>query len=182
MREEDPWIPETPMKPTAPIGSNTVEEEAHGNRRRRFVGNEDTESLCFSGQIPKRTGDTELLMKNGNESVQSPSSVSKIKTPEKPKRKKHRPKVLKEAKPKKAPKPPPPKKPVVADSQESKTPPMRTYVRRKKDKDQESTPVESSEDRELLMRKGHESVESPSSVSDNDTIGVSTQSVLKKIS
>ncbi|XP_010506092.1 PREDICTED: protein ROS1-like [Camelina sativa] len=164
MREEDPWIPETPMKQTAPIGSNTVEEEAHGKHlgKRRFVGNKDTESLCFSGQIPERTGDTE-----SRRSVAEDEHI--IKTPKT--KKKHRPKVLKPKKKiheeeastnavRRAPKPRTPKKPVVADSQESKPPMIRTYVRRKKVEDQ-STPAAVG-DRELLMRKKNESVESPS--------------------
>ncbi|CAA7060914.1 unnamed protein product [Microthlaspi erraticum] len=84
----------------------------------------------------------------GNEAVaESLSSVSNnnvaehIKTPEKPKRKKHRPKVVKEAKPKTETKP---RKPPVKD-QESKTP-RRKYVRKKQEvnKDQESTPVQES--------------------------------------
>lgn len=74
-----------------------------------------------------------------------------IKTPEKPKRKKHRPKVVREVKPKRVPKPKTPKKPaaaaaVVEEGQESKTP-KRKYVRKKKeeaDEDQEYTPVEES--------------------------------------
>lgn len=97
------------------------------------------------------------MMQKGNEALESLSSVSNnvveeiIKTPEKPKRRKHRPKVVKEAKPKKEPKPkrePKPKtssKTVVADGQESKRP-RRKYVRKKTDvnKDQESTPVASA--------------------------------------
>ncbi|XP_010516871.1 PREDICTED: protein ROS1-like [Camelina sativa] len=167
--QQPPWIPQTPMKPISPLCSNTVEEPVHRNQveERIFVGNKDTNgldhlsfgdllalansaSLCFSGQIPKpTTRDTEVMDK-GNEAVESVISVSNnvaehiIKTPEKPKRKKHRPKVLKEAKPKKAPKPPAPRKSVVADGQETKTP-RRKYVRKKVvSKDQESTPAESS--------------------------------------
>ncbi|CAH8264929.1 unnamed protein product [Arabidopsis lyrata] len=110
-------------------------------------------SVYFSGQTPwasEPTRNTEMMQK-GNEAVDILSSVSNnvaeeiIKTPEKPKRKKHRPKVVREAKPKREPKPPTSRKSVVADGQESKTP-KRKYVRKKVEvnKDQESTPVESS--------------------------------------
>ncbi|XP_010509466.1 PREDICTED: protein ROS1-like [Camelina sativa] len=166
--QQPPWIPQTPMKPISPICSNTVEEPVHRNQveERRFVGNKDmnsldhlsfgdllalanSASLCFSGQIPKLTRDTEVMDKS-KEVMESVISLSNnvaehiIKTPEKPKRKKHRPKVLKEAKPKKVPKPPAPRKSIVANGQETKTP-KRKYVRKKVvSKDQESTPAESS--------------------------------------
>ncbi|XP_010509464.1 PREDICTED: protein ROS1-like isoform X2 [Camelina sativa] len=108
----------------------------------------DVASVYFSAQTPTRN--TEIMQK-ANEAVEILSSMSNkvaeqiIKTPDKPKRKKHRPKVVREAKPKKAPKPPAPKKSVVANGQESKTP-RRKYVRKKVkvNKDQESTPVEPS--------------------------------------
>jgi len=95
-------------------------------------------------------GNTEVMQK-GTEEVESLSSVSNnvaeqiLKTPEKPKRKKHRPKVRREAKPKREPKPRAPRKSVVTDGQESKTP-KRKYVRKKVEvsKDQDATPVESS--------------------------------------
>ncbi|CAE6033005.1 unnamed protein product [Arabidopsis arenosa] len=167
--QQPPWIPQTPMKPISPICPYTVEEQSHRSQveERRFVGNKDmsgldhlsfgdllalanTASLIFSGQTPKPTTNTEMLQK-GIEEVESLSSVSNnvadqiLKTPEKPKRKKHRPKVVREAKPKREPKPRTPRKSVVADGQETKTP-KRKYVRKKVEvnKDQVSTPVESS--------------------------------------
>ncbi|EFH57709.1 hypothetical protein ARALYDRAFT_482629 [Arabidopsis lyrata subsp. lyrata] len=167
--QQPPWIPQTPMKPISPICPYTVEEQSHRNQveERRFVGNKDmsgldhlsfgdllalanTASLIFSGQTPKPTRNTEMMQK-GNEEVESLSSACNnvdeqiIKTPEKPKRKKHRPKVIREAKPKREPKPPTPRKSVVAEGQETKTP-KRKYVRKKVEvnKDQVSTPVESS--------------------------------------
>ncbi|CAA7060915.1 unnamed protein product [Microthlaspi erraticum] len=91
--------------------------------------------------------------------VESLSSVSNnnvaehIKTPEKPKRKKHRPKVVREAKPKTETKPKTPRKPVVKD-QESKTP-RRKYVRKKQEvnKDQEPAAVEAPTRAKKLCRR-----------------------------
>ncbi|VYS54650.1 unnamed protein product [Arabidopsis thaliana] len=167
--QQPPWIPQTPMKPFSPICPYTVEDQYHSSQleERRFVGNKDmsgldhlsfgdllalanTASLIFSGQTPIPTRNTEVMQK-GTEEVESLSSVSNnvaeqiLKTPEKPKRKKHRPKVRREAKPKREPKPRAPRKSVVTDGQESKTP-KRKYVRKKVEvsKDQDATPVESS--------------------------------------
>lgn len=93
------------------------------------------------------------MLQKGNEAVESLSSVSNnvaelIKTPEKPKRKKHRPKVVKEAKPKQTPRKP------AGDGQGTKTP-RRKYVRKKEevDKDQESTPVEAAVESAAVAKK-----------------------------
>ncbi|ESQ40479.1 hypothetical protein EUTSA_v10012472mg [Eutrema salsugineum] len=77
--------------------------------------------------------------------------AEQIKTREKPKRKKHRPKVVKEAIPKRDPKTP--RKPAV-EGQETKTH-KRKHVRKKEevDKDQESTPVEESAPAKKVCRR-----------------------------
>ncbi|XP_010516874.1 PREDICTED: protein ROS1-like isoform X2 [Camelina sativa] len=145
---------------TTPWASNPLERNSEimqqGNEAVDCLStmSNDVASVYFSGQTPpwvsEPTRNTEIMQK-GNEAVEILSSVSNnvaeqfIKTPDKPKKKKHRPKVVREAKPKKAPKPPAPRKSVVVDGQESKTP-RRKYVRKKVEvnKDQESTPVEPS--------------------------------------
>ncbi|ESQ52279.1 hypothetical protein EUTSA_v10016139mg [Eutrema salsugineum] len=162
-----PWIPQTPIKPIDPIYTNWNQ-----TMEGRFVGNEDMDgldnlsfgdllalantasSVFFSGQrqtgIDQRQMVYGEMLEKGDEGGEILIPVSdnvdeQIKTPEKPKRKKHRPKVVKEAKPKRDPKPKTPRKPA-GEGQETKTP-KRKYVRRKKveaDRNQESTPVEES--------------------------------------
>uniref|UniRef100_A0A1J3J8T8 Protein ROS1 n=1 Tax=Noccaea caerulescens TaxID=107243 RepID=A0A1J3J8T8_NOCCA len=163
-----PLIPQTPMKPIAPICPYTAEEQSNWNQADEWslVGNRDmtnldhlsfgdllalanTASSYFrSLETSWPNNDGTETRKGNEEAVESLSSVSKnnvaehIKTPEKPKRKKHRPKVVKEAKPKTETKP---RKPPRVKDQESKTP-RRKYLRKKQqvNKDQESTPVQES--------------------------------------
>ncbi|XP_048636542.1 DNA glycosylase/AP lyase ROS1-like [Brassica napus] len=140
-REETTWVPQTPIKPIAPIYPDKIQTE-----ERRFAGNKDK-----SGLDHLSFGDLLALANNASSVFLSRQSgidkESVIKTPEKPKRKKHRPKVVREAKPKRDIKPKTPKKPAAAvEGEESKTP-KRKYVRKKKEanEDQEEyTPVEES--------------------------------------
>ncbi|CAH2059063.1 unnamed protein product [Thlaspi arvense] len=150
------WIPQTPIKPIAPVNPNRNQA-----MEERFIGNKemiDLEHLSFGDllnlantaklYISGHTGTHQSkmvcgeMLQKGDEALSSVTNsvTEQITTPEKPKRKKHRPKVVKEDKPKRVPKP----KPAV-EGQESKTP-KRKYVRKKKEvnKDQESTPVEVS--------------------------------------
>lgn len=140
-REETTWVPQTPIKPITPIYPDQIQTE-----ERRFAGNKDK-----SGLDHLSFGDLLALANNASSVFLSRQSgidkESVIKTPEKPKRKKHRPKVVREAKPKRDIKPKTPKKPAAAvEGEESKTP-KRKYVRKKKEanEDQEEyTPVEES--------------------------------------
>ncbi|KAL1224355.1 DNA glycosylase/AP lyase ROS1 [Cardamine amara subsp. amara] len=162
-----PKTPMKPIAPICP-NTAEEQSDLNQMEQMRFVGNKNmsgldhlsfgdllalanTASLCFSGQtslasnVSGTTRNTEMMQKGNNEAVESLSSVSNnvteeiIKTPEKPKRRKHRPKVIKEAKPKI------PREAVVVDGQEGKKP-KRKYVRKKAEvnKDQEATPVESA--------------------------------------
>ncbi|CAN7103845.1 unnamed protein product [Brassica rapa subsp. narinosa] len=139
--EETTWVPQTPIKPITPIYPDQIQTE-----ERRFAGNKDK-----SGLDHLSFGDLLALANNASSVFLSRQSgidkESVIKTPEKPKRKKHRPKVVREAKPKRDIKPKTPKKPAAAvEGEESKTP-KRKYVRKKKEagEDQEEyTPVEES--------------------------------------
>ncbi|KAL0720969.1 hypothetical protein Bca4012_035568 [Brassica carinata] len=143
VREDTTWVPQTPIKPITPIypDQNQTEE-------RRFIGNKDKSDLDHLS-----FGDLLALANNASSVFLSrQTGIDKehvIKTPEKPKRKKHRPKVVREAKPKRDVKPKTPKKPAAAaavEGEESKTP-KRKYVRKKKEVDEgqeEYTPVEES--------------------------------------
>ncbi|CAH8363288.1 unnamed protein product [Eruca vesicaria subsp. sativa] len=138
VREEATWVPQTPIKPITPIYPDQTQTE-----ERRFSGNKDKSGLDHLSCLDL------LALANTASSVyfSGQTGIDKehvIKTPEKPKRKKHRPKVVREVKPKNNPKPKAPNKPIVV-GEETKTP-KRKYVRKKKEvgEDQEYTPVEES--------------------------------------
>ncbi|KAF8101783.1 hypothetical protein N665_0201s0102 [Sinapis alba] len=141
VREDTTWVPQTPIKPIAPIYPDQSQTE-----ERRFVGNKDMsglDHLSFVDLLALANNASSVFF-SGQTGIIDKEHI--IKTPEKPKRKKHRPKVVREAKPKRDLKPKTPKKPAAAvEGEESKTP-KRKYVRKKKEVDegQEYTPVEES--------------------------------------
>ncbi|WZZ49180.1 hypothetical protein YC2023_049287 [Brassica napus] len=156
-REETTWVPQTPIKPIAPIYPDQIQTE-----ERRFAGNKDKsglDHLSFGDLLALANNASSVFLSRQN----GIDKESVIKTPEKPKRKKHRPKVVREAKPKRDIKPKTPKKPAAAavEGEESKTP-KRKYARKKKEagEDQEEyTPVEESsgaaaEDKESSAHDG----------------------------
>ncbi|KAJ0258948.1 DNA glycosylase/AP lyase ROS1 [Hirschfeldia incana] len=141
-REDTTWVPQTPIKPIAPIYPDQNQKE----KERLFVGNKDKsglDNLSFVDLLALANTASSVFLSRQTGII---DKEHVIKTPEKPKRKKHRPKVVREDKPKKDPKPKTPKKPaaVAVEGEESKTP-KRKYVRKKKEAadegQEEYTPV-----------------------------------------
>ncbi|CAN8316674.1 unnamed protein product [Cochlearia groenlandica] len=158
------WIPQTPMKPNSPIYPNPTETEPNLNQTEERCYKKDmngyldhlsfgdllalansASSFYFSGPKRRVVIEEEKMMPKGcDETLESLGSVSNnnnvdehFKTPDKPKRRKHRPKVVREVKPKADPKPRTPRKPVL-EGQESKTPRRKRVAPNKKEEEEEA--------------------------------------------
>ncbi|XP_010558958.1 PREDICTED: protein ROS1 isoform X2 [Tarenaya hassleriana] len=133
-----------------PEPKERADEAATGSRESQCITEnwEPVSELSLTAAAAATTASVtgELSNKNENENGVS-QGIEHIKTPEKPKRRKHRPKVIKEAKPKREPKQKNPRArtPKPADGQEKRTA-KRKYVRKKGvDKGSESQPLKAAE-------------------------------------